>query len=549
MKSRWQTGLAWLTAFAVVGGMVGDVLGAGRGGGGGGRAGGGGSRGGGMSGSGSVRYSGGGSSAKRAPSRAAPPSRPSTPSRTAPVQRPATPSRPASASRPASRPAVPATRPAAVRTGDRSVSISHDNGPSGVGLAAVGVAAGVAAAAGAAPTREGARASEYAGVSQRPANAGSITRPATTFVPGSIDGRRISQLPAGGIRGSWTGPGGGTVGGIRGPGGGGAVGVRGPGGNTRWVTNLPDGSHQIHHGGRIYWYHDHHYYYPYWYGNTWYYEPVPPPTGVYWEDLPAGYETNVIGNVTYYVNAEGVYLMPDNGQYKVVDPPPGAPTDPDPLALLRRMTEYIAAQSEFSIQAVEAVEEVLDTGAKAQFENTRTIRVRRPDKLATETQSERGARRMAFQGGELTVVDAAKGGYVTLKMPPTIDGLLDAAAEQYGISILLGDLLYSEAYPRLTAAVREAQYVGRSTDPADCHHLAFFQDTLQWEIWIDAGEKPLPRKLLLTYTSLPGSPRYQAVVSAWDATPGPADAFALKIPGDVRKIEVNQPAPSGAGQP
>ena len=32
-----------------------------------------------------------------------------------------------------------------------------------------------------------------------------------------------------------------------------------------------------------------------------------------------------------------------------------------------------------------------------------------------------------------------------------------------------------------------------------CHHLAFEQATIDWQLWIDAGKDPLPRKLVITY--------------------------------------------------
>jgi hypothetical protein len=317
------------------------------------------------------------------------------------------------------------------------------------------------------------------------------------------------------------------------------LGVRGANGETRWVTDLPSGANEYHHHDDVYWYHGYDYYHPYWYGDSWYYERVPPPPGVYWDSLPTNYAPVVVNNTTYYADpTEGVYVVGTNNGYQVVEPPAGVETGPDPMQILKSMTEYLAKEKEFTISARETMEEILESGSKAQFESSRVIQVQRPGKVAAKTRSSRVTRNMLFDGGTFTIVDHTQGAYVTLDMPETIDGMLDTAAQQYGLSILLGDLLYSDSYPRLTAAVQDARYVGQSSQPVPSHHLAFSQETVDWEIWIDAGEKPLPRKILLTYKSLPGSPKYEAMVTKWDTSPHPPATFALAIPAGAKLIDV-----------
>ena len=70
-----------------------------------------------------------------------------------------------------------------------------------------------------------------------------------------------------------------------------------------------------------------------------------------------------------------------------------------------------------------------------------------------------------------------------------------------------------------------------------CHHLAFVQDDLDWQIWIDAGERPLPRKLVIVYTSLPGAPQYAAVLSDWSfAKSLPDERFAAQVPKEAHEV-------------
>ena len=68
--------------------------------------------------------------------------------------------------------------------------------------------------------------------------------------------------------------------------------------------------------------------------------------------------------------------------------------------------------------------------------------------------------------------------------------------------------------------------VGESiVDGAPCHHLAFAQENIDFQIWIEDGPRPLPRKLLITYKTEPGSPQWAARLSAWDFNPKVSEHF------------------------
>jgi len=56
--------------------------------------------------------------------------------------------------------------------------------------------------------------------------------------------------------------------------------------------------------------------------------------------------------------------------------------------------------------------------------------------------------------------------------------------------------------------------------------LAFTQKEIDWQIWIEEGPRPLPRKLLITYKNEPLSPQYTAILSGWDLQPRLSDSFA-----------------------
>ena len=73
--------------------------------------------------------------------------------------------------------------------------------------------------------------------------------------------------------------------------------------------------------------------------------------------------------------------------------------------------------------------------------------------------------------------------------------------EQTGTVLPLADFLYGDVY-FASHGERPARRVSRHSQcgrRASCHHLSFEQATIDWQIWIDAGADPVPRKLVIAY--------------------------------------------------
>ena len=66
----------------------------------------------------------------------------------------------------------------------------------------------------------------------------------------------------------------------------------------------------------------------------------------------------------------------------------------------------------------------------------------------------------------------------------------------------------------------------------------FSQEVIDWQIWIEDGPRPVPRKLLITYKEEPGSPQYVARLSDWDFQPCLSDHyFRFQPPKGSDEIE------------
>ena len=70
----------------------------------------------------------------------------------------------------------------------------------------------------------------------------------------------------------------------------------------------------------------------------------------------------------------------------------------------------------------------------------------------------------------------------------------------------------------------------------ECDQYAFRQDDVDWQLWIEKGKTPVPRKLVITTRQEEGQPQYVAVLR-WDLAPKLDDkTFVFAPPKDARRI-------------
>jgi hypothetical protein len=215
------------------------------------------------------------------------------------------------------------------------------------------------------------------------------------------------------------------------------------------------------------------------------------------------------------------------------------PIDPNAVALVRRMGALLQSAKAIEMQAEIAYDEVLASGRKLQFAAALEASLRRPNGLEIEYRSDLGGKRLWYDGKTFTLLDLLEHAYVAKPAPKSAGALLDALATEQKITIPLADFVADDPAEELLRGVRTGYAVG----PGDvggvvCHHLAFSHRGLDWQIWIDAGEQPLPRKLVLTYTALPGAPQYAATFTEWKFPASIADdVFQPELPADAHAVE------------
>jgi hypothetical protein len=206
---------------------------------------------------------------------------------------------------------------------------------------------------------------------------------------------------------------------------------------------------------------------------------------------------------------------------------------------LKKMGEFLAKQSHFALEAEETFDEVPDGELRRQLTNVRRIAVERPNHDAADASGDTLNRAAWYDGRTVTILDKEDNVYATIDAPATIDATFDKLEDDYGVVLPLADFLYSDPYAVLMEDVTYGRYLGiHQAAGVACHHLAFSQDTIEWQVWIDAGEQPFPRKLVISYVQEPGEPQYSATLRRWNMeVKAPEGLFTFEAPEGAQKID------------
>ena len=217
---------------------------------------------------------------------------------------------------------------------------------------------------------------------------------------------------------------------------------------------------------------------------------------------------------------------------------------------LRAACQYLVEAPFFSLSAEVWREHVTASGQKLQFSRTVTFEVKRPDRLHVEIRSPHSERGFWYDGKSLTILDRKRNLFSTAPMPGTLDAALDNAHGQFSIDLPLIDLAVSDPYKNATSQVLTGMDYGLAPVlGVDCRHLAFTQENVDWQIWIQEGPQPLIRKFVITHKSEEGAPEFTALITRWDLTQRISDsAFAFDPPPGASRIEMRPDRPESGGE-
>jgi len=227
------------------------------------------------------------------------------------------------------------------------------------------------------------------------------------------------------------------------------------------------------------------------------------------------------------------------------------PAGPDPIAregviedgavdALKEMSAYLASMKTAAITSQGSLDAVTADDQRIQLDGTTTYKIRRPG-FVIDYKSDIKDRRFIYDGKTFTVYSPTLGFYASVPAPATNREVLDTIYNKFGIALPLEDLFrWADAsYASRIQALKSAYEVGTATiDGVETDHFAFREQDVDWEVWIQQGDQPLPRKLVIVDRTDPSRPTFIARLS-WVVNPPLTDADFTFVPdANAKKIQL-----------
>lgn len=236
--------------------------------------------------------------------------------------------------------------------------------------------------------------------------------------------------------------------------------------------------------------------------------------------------------------------------------PPTAAEPAEAKDILMRMANFLAKTPRFTVKLRSHYDVLQETGQMIEFGENRSITVSRPNGLRVEVEHSDGDKHLVLYDGKLiTAFSPSEKVYAQTSKPGGIDAAITYFLKDLHMRLPLAALLLSRFPAEIERRTQSLDYVERTLlDGTPTHHLAGRTETVDYQLWIAEGARPLPLRAVLTYKNADGQPQFRAQFSDWNLSPEIlGDQFAFTPPEGARKIaflaEMPQVALQGAATP
>jgi hypothetical protein len=210
------------------------------------------------------------------------------------------------------------------------------------------------------------------------------------------------------------------------------------------------------------------------------------------------------------------------------------------LRILKTMADHVSSQPTLFLKYDSDMEVVTQALEKIQFSASGEATLSRPDKFRISRTGGYADIELVSDGKNLTLTDKDHKRFAQIPASGSFDQVVDKLRAELMIEIPGADLLLSKPYDELAAGVLEAKHVGRGVvEGVECEHLAFRNADTDWQLWVEAGERPVPRKYVITSKTVAGAPQYTLRIRDWKTGISLApEAFSYAPPADYSGVAV-----------
>jgi hypothetical protein len=241
-----------------------------------------------------------------------------------------------------------------------------------------------------------------------------------------------------------------------------------------------------------------------------------------------------------------------------VNPPPHDPSilrntqsavvlDPaetaEALQALEEMSEFLGKQSRLSFEAEVNFDVTQPAGHKLEFGSIRKLTLRRPDRASLVVQHRDGLEQfLYFDGESFSAFVPSRNAYAREKILGTVEVALDSLVEDFGVPAPLGDLIHPDLYSELKDEIESGSWVGEELiGGVPCDHMVYRAADVDFQIWIEQGDRALPHRLVITYRQHEGAPQFRARFINWNlSAETPDDLFTFIPPAGSKRVSFSE---------
>jgi hypothetical protein len=217
----------------------------------------------------------------------------------------------------------------------------------------------------------------------------------------------------------------------------------------------------------------------------------------------------------------------------------GAQTS-DAERILKAMSDYLTSQKAMMMSFDSDIEVITPDLQKIQFASSGKLLLSRPDRVRFSRTGGYADIDVTFDGKTLTVYGKNLQSYAQFESPGTVDQIIGRLRDEHNVGAPGADFLLSSVYDELIEDVVEAKYIGRGViDGIECEHLAFRNADTDWQIWIELGARPVPRKYVITSKAVTGGPQYTLRIKEWTSNVAILpESFEFQPPEGAKRLSL-----------
>ena len=222
-------------------------------------------------------------------------------------------------------------------------------------------------------------------------------------------------------------------------------------------------------------------------------------------------------------------------------PPALADSSSDAKAVVKSMADYLAKQSNLHFTFDTDLDVVTDELQKVTFASSGDATLSRPNKIKLSRQGGFTDFDLISDGKTVTVNGNKAGLYATTEAPASLADLVQKL-DDIGIKSPAADLLGPDAYDQLIDADADGKVIGTGyVDGKECTHVAFRSSNVDWQLWVETGDAPLPCQYIITTKHVAQAPQYSIRFSGWSTGVAPAaDTFAFKPTAGAKQVKLDE---------